>query len=371
MSTVFSTFERLKEKGVKAYRQGEYAAARSYLIEAAECMIELAEQAKTPQLRQQQETYAAELIELAKKCEQNKKSGSPARQRAGENEDEDQSASEWIVREKPNIGFDDIAGLENVKNEIRLKMIYPLQHRELAAKYGINPGGGVLLYGPPGTGKTMMAKAIAFELQATFFLVSPADILSKWVGEAEQNLKKLFEAARAEPQAIIFMDEIEALTPRREGHGSSVMQRVVPQILQELEGFGEQKGQPLLFLGATNKPWLLDEAMRRPGRFDTMIYVPLPDAPARFKLLEINLADKPLAEDVNFGPLCDMLDGYSGADITHIAEVAARQAFLESIAGQQARTIIQQDIINVIQATPPSVKAGDLERFVRFQNSGQ
>ncbi len=366
MTTSFSTFERLKDKGITAFKSGEFTSAKTYLIEAAECMIELAEQAKTPQLRKQQEQYAAELIDLAKNCDQYKKSGKPSRQRVSNEDDSGKNASDWIIKEKPTLGFDDIAGLEDVKNEIRIKMIHPLRHPELAAKYGIHPGGGVLLYGPPGTGKTMMAKAIAHELDAVFFVISPADILSKWVGEAEQNLQKLFDAARAEPMAIIFMDELEALVPNREAGGANVMQRVVPQILQELEGFDEKEGQPLLFMGATNKPWMLDEAIRRPGRLDTMIYVPLPDAPARFKMLEIYLGKRPLSDDVDLGVLCDKLNGYSGADIAHLAEQAARFAFLESIAGKQQRPISMKDLLQVIETTPPSVKPTDLKRYDEF-----
>ena len=161
-----------------------------------------------------------------------------------------------------------MAGLDGVKQDIRLKMIYPFEHADLAAKFDIRPGGGVLLYGPPGTGKTMLAKATAGEIDAAFFRISPADILSKWVGEAEQNIKKLFDAAAAEKRSIIFIDEIEALVPARRDEGSSVMQRVVPQILQGMEGFDKKSGQPILFMGATNCPWQLDPAVLR--RADSM-----------------------------------------------------------------------------------------------------
>ncbi len=369
MAVTFSTFERLKDKGIAAYKKGEYAAARTYLLEAAESMVELAAKTKSPDMRRQHEEYAAELIDLAKECARQRKHGAPRRQRATDSDDKGADASDWIVKEKPKIGFDDIAGLDDVKDEIRLKMIYPLSHPKLAKKYGISAGGGVLLYGPPGTGKTMMAKAIARELDATFFVISPAQILSKWVGEAEQNLKKLFDAAKAEDKSVIFMDEIEALVPRRRSGGSSVMQRVVPQILQELEGF-EEDTTPLLFVGATNKPWMVDDAMMRPGRLDARILVPLPDAPARFKLLEIYMGKRPLAEDVDFGVLCDKLDGYSGADIASVAERAARFAFMESIAGKDNRPITMKDVLQVIEATLPSVKPSDLARYERFTQSG-
>ena len=224
MTVSFATFERLKSKGVEAYKGGDYLAAKSYLADAAECMIEMAEGAKTGEARRQHEELATELIDLAKDCDRLHAGGGKGRRgrSGGQREKEDDSGadvSDWIVKDKPDIGFDDIAGLEDVKQEIRLKMIYPFAHRELAKKYGISSGGGVLLYGPPGTGKTMIAKAIAHEIDATFFVVSPAQMLSKWVGEAEQNIRKLFEAAKAEETAGIFLGETEALVPKRRSGG--------------------------------------------------------------------------------------------------------------------------------------------------------
>ncbi|MHC4065453.1 MAG: AAA family ATPase [Planctomycetota bacterium] len=372
MAVSFATFERLKTKGINAYKKDDYAAAKTYLVEAAECMVELAETAKKPEVRRQHEEVAAELIDLAKECDARRSRPKSRRGRVREKEeDSGADASDWIVKDKPDIGFDDIAGLDDVKEDIRLRMIYPFSHPELANRYGVNVGGGVLLYGPPGTGKTMMAKAIAHEIGATFFVISPAQVLSKWVGEAEQNIRKLFDAAKAEDTAVIFIDEVEALVPRRKSDASSVMQRVVPQILQELEGFDRTHDRALLFVGATNKPWMLDEAMLRPGRLDTMVYVDLPDAPARYRLLEIHLGDRPLAGDVDIGKLCDMLGGYSGADIKNIAQRAATIPFMESIAGREARPISMKDLVTVIEATPCSVRETDLARYERFADTGK
>jgi transitional endoplasmic reticulum ATPase len=372
MPVSFATFDRLKSKGVAAYKKGEYLAAKAYLVDAAECMVELAENAKSPEAQRQHEELAAELIDLAKDCERLHKSPKAARQRQREKEgDSGADVSDWIVKDKPTIGFDDIAGLEDVKEEIRLKMIYPFAHPELARQYGISTGGGVLLHGPPGTGKTMIAKAIAHEIDATFFVVSPAQMLSKWVGEAEQNVRKLFEAAKAEPVSVIFLDEAEALVPKRKSDGSTVMQRVVPQILQELEGFDRKRNQALLFVGASNKPWMLDEAMLRPGRLDAKVYVGLPDAPARYRLLEIYFDGRPLADDVDFGVLCDRLEGYSGADVKNIALQAAQRPFMEAIAGGEARPISLKDIISVIEEVPPSVHPSDLIRYEKFAESGK
>jgi transitional endoplasmic reticulum ATPase len=369
----FTTFQRLKDKGLAALREGDYVAARPYLIQAAECMVEIAEANSDARQRGEQEAYAKELIDLAKDCDKRMArgagrggAGGGRGERAREDNDKGPDAQDWVVREKPNVHFDDIAGLDEVKQEIRLKMLYPFQHRELAQKYGISVGGGILLYGPPGTGKTMFARAIATELDATMFVISPAQLMSKWVGEAEQNVKKLFDAAKAEPKAIIFMDEVEALVPKRRSNDSTVMQRVVPQILQELEGFDRKADRALMFMGATNEPWSLDSAMLRPGRLDAKIYIPLPDATARFRLFEIYLGKRPLADDVDLAKLAEATAGYSGADIKAICERSATRPFLESVEGAAPRNIGMADIAAVLDATPPSVNTKDVQKFEQW-----
>jgi transitional endoplasmic reticulum ATPase len=365
----FATFTRLKDKGVAALKAGDYVAARPYLVQAAECMVELAEETRDAKARAEQETYARELIDLAKDCDRRAKHGGGTKARGrtgGDDEDEGPSAEDWIVRDRPSVRFDDIAGLDDVKAEIYLKMIHPFHRPELAQKYGIDVGGGMLMYGPPGTGKTMFAKAIACELDATMFVISPAQIMSKWVGEAEQNVKKLFDAAKSEPKAVIFMDEVEALVPKRRGQQSTVMQRVVPQILQELEGFDRKAGRALLFVGATNEPWQLDTAMMRPGRLDTRVYIPLPDAAARFKLFEIHLGQRPIEADVDFAKLAEVSAGYSGADIKAICGRSASRPFLESVQTGNSRNISMADVVASIEEIAPSVSPRDCQKYEQW-----
>jgi transitional endoplasmic reticulum ATPase len=213
----------------------------------------------------------------------------------------------------------------------------------------------------------MLAKATAGEIEATFFRISAADVLSKWVGEAEQNVKKLFAAAAAEPRAIIFIDEIESLVPARRDEGSSVMQRVVPQILQGMEGFDKKNSSPILFMGATNVPWQLDPAVLRPGRFDEKIFIALPDLPARLQMLEMHLRNRPLADDVDFDALTKKLDGYSGADIKYICDRAATIPFLQSIASGEEGQITSQILDQAIADTPPSVTPTILQQFSQWK----
>jgi transitional endoplasmic reticulum ATPase len=367
----WDTFERYRQKGLDARRGGQWDSARIYLLEAARAMIELSKQAQGDELREGRRQMAAKLLELARDCESAKTENRRARaDNRASNPRESSSESEgggnpsqWIVKEKPSIRFDDVAGLDDVKEDIRLKMIYPFAHPELAARFGVRPGGGVLLYGPPGTGKTMLARATAGEIDATFFRISPADVLSKWVGEAEQNIKKLFDAAAGEKRSVIFIDEIEALVPARRDEGSSVMQRVVPQILQGMEGFDKKGGLPILFMGATNMPWQLDPAVLRPGRFDEKVYIPLPDLTARRKMLDIYLSHRPLAMDVDLNALSHQLEGYSGADIKYICDRAATIPFLRSVASGEEGEITAEVLGDVMRETQRSVTAETLKRF--------
>jgi transitional endoplasmic reticulum ATPase len=373
MAVSWDHFERYRQKGLDARRAGQWDSARIYLLEAARAMVALGKQAQGEELKSARQEMASRLLDLARDCDSAKKknrrpsSQNHAGAREGSSEDggETKSADQWIVKERPSVRFDDVAGLDDVKDEIRLKMIYPFAHPELAARFGIAPGGGVLLYGPPGTGKTMLARATAGEIDATFFRISAADVLSKWVGEAEQNIKRLFDAAAAEARSIIFIDEIESLVPARRDEGSSVMQRVVPQILQGMEGFDKKASQPILFMGATNVPWQLDPAVLRPGRFDARVYIPLPDLAARQKMLELYLANRPVSADVDIADLARRLDSYSGADIKHLCDRAAVIPFLQSVAGRGAEEgeITRAILDDVIRETPPSVRAETLARF--------
>jgi transitional endoplasmic reticulum ATPase len=303
------------------------------------------------------------------------KAPEPGNAKAAEGSTKDDEGGKFIAVEKPTTRFDDIAGLDDVKEEIRLKMIYPFKHPEAASRYRIKKGGGILLWGPPGTGKTMMARAVAGEIDAAFFTVKPSEIMSKWVGDSEGNVQKLFAEARTHERSIIFIDEIEALVPKRReaGAGSNVMGRVVPQILAELEGFDSERKNPLLFVGATNEPWSLDPAVLRPGRFDDKVYIGLPDLPARRKLLDLNLRGRPL-EGVDLDMLAERTGGLSGADVKNICEKAAADAFLRAVRAQtdngvlvEGPPISMDDLLRILGKCKPSVTPEDLARFEQWR----
>ena len=371
-----STCDRFQDKALEAEGRRDWTTATHYFVEAAKAFDELSRQPGQSGIFEPLQERAKMLRRKALYCESNQKGGSSGQsQRGGSGgggggdhgkEDGEPNAEKWMVKEKSTITFADVAGLEDVKEDIRLKMIYPFENPELAEKFGVRRGGGVLFYGPPGTGKTMLAKATAGEVDATFFRVSAADMLSKWVGEAEQNIKKLFDAAAAEKRSIIFIDEIESMIPARQDEGSSVMQRVVPQILQGMEGFDKKKDSAVLFMGATNVPWQLDPAVLRPGRFDDKVYIPLPDLPARRKLLELYLSKRPLDKSVNLDDVARILEGYSGADIKYVCDRSGGIRFREAVASGKPEDITIDVIEKVIQTAPKSVTPDMIKRFEKW-----
>ena len=356
MDSCFENFRKYKKQGLEAYQRGDLISARADLLRAAEYLFILAQNSEPP-LKESRKENAIGLKQMALQLSC----------RIQEQEKIELQPVSRITPPDPaiSVAFTNIVGLEEVKQTILIRMVYPFRYEKLAQKYGIKKGGGILLYGPPGTGKTMIARAVANEIAAAFLTVKPSEIMSKLVGEAEKNMSELFNRARQAERAVIFIDEVDALVPARRDDCSSVMQRLVPQILQELEGVNSDKEQPLLFLGATNEPWALDPAIMRPGRFDELLYVPLPDREARKAIFAMNLADKPLAT-IDYYGLADATPGYSGADIKGICQRSANLVFLDAITQGNERTITMTDLQNIIAATPPSVSSELDKKIANF-----
>lgn len=277
-------------------------------------------------------------------------------------------AEPWLIAEQPKVTFKDVAGYEAVKREVSLTLLYPFSHREAADYYKIQGGGGIILYGPPGVGKTHFSRAVAGELGLPFFWVKSSDILSKYVGEAEQNIAALFAAARRRQRAVILIDEVEKLMPSRSETVSSVMPRVVGQLLEEMNGFAEQTTM-LLLIGNTNVPWLIDEAFLNPRRFGRQIYIPLPDVSAREQILQIHLQQVPYDESIRLMDFAERLEGYSGADIAQICYRARSIPFLEVVHGGEARPLNTQDINRAIAQVEPTVSAAAVRRFEAYAQS--
>jgi SpoVK/Ycf46/Vps4 family AAA+-type ATPase len=250
----------------------------------------------------------------------------------------------------------DVGGLEPVKQRIREAFLEPMRHQAIAKAFGKSLRGGLLLYGPPGTGKTYMARAVAGELGARFLTVTLADILDKYIGESEQNLHALFQRARRLAPAVLFLDEVDAIGGKRAQYsGSSGMRTVVNQLLQEMDGIGSDN-DGLFVLGATNHPWDVDTALLRPGRFDRVVLVLPPDEPAREAILRHHLAGRPVA-GIDLRSVVQRTDGFSGADLEHLAATAAEKAMMDSIASGQVRPITMADLDAALADVRPSTTA--------------
>src|SRR3954451_6219259 len=241
------------------------------------------------------------------------------------------SAMREVFVEVPDVRWEDIGGLEAVKQELREAVEWPLKYQGVFAYADAAPPKGILLYGPPGTGKTLMAKAAANESEANFISIKGPELLSKWVGESEKGVREIFRKSRQAAPCIIFFDELDAIAPTRGGnHGDShVTERVISQFLTEMDGLEILTN--VVVIGATNRPDIIDPALLRPGRFDRILYVPPPDRESRLQILKIHTKKKPLAEDVNIEELADKTDGYTGADIASLSSAAVMLSLREHI----------------------------------------
>lgn len=238
--------------------------------------------------------------------------------------------------EVPDVKWEDIGGLEETKRELQEMVRYPIEHRHLFERFGMQASRGVLFYGPPGCGKTLLAKAIANECGANFISVKGPELLNMWFGGSEANVRALFDKARAASPCILFFDEMDSIARARgSGGGSETSDRVINQLLSEIDGMGSSK--TLFVIGATNRPDILDPGIMRPGRLDQLIYIPLPDKLSRVSIFKANLRKSPVAEDVSMEQLADITEGFSGADITEICQRAAKNAIRDSIAAGMER----------------------------------
>ncbi|GAA5121808.1 AAA family ATPase [Luteolibacter yonseiensis] len=255
---------------------------------------------------------------------------------------------------KSDLKFSDVGGMEQVKDDIRMKIIHPLKNPDLFAAYGKKAGGGVLLYGPPGCGKTLMAQATAGEIDATFLAVGLHQILDMYMGESEQKLHKIFELARKSRPSVLFFDETDALAADRRDMRQSAGRTLVNQFLSELDG-AQAQNDDLLILGATNAPWQLDSAFLRPGRFDRIIFVPPPDRAAREEIAKIHAKGKPLA-DFDPADVAKRTEGFSGADLKAVFDQATEAALTEAMRKGNMVPVTGKMLANAAKNVKPSTK---------------
>jgi len=286
------------------------------------------------------------------------------------------SALRETAIQSPDVSWEDIGGMQDLKEEMKEMVQYPLQYPDIYSAYGQAASKGCLLWGPPGCGKTMLAKAIATECEANFISVKGPELLTMWVGESESNVRSVFERARAASPCIIFFDEIDSLAQKRGSSSgdSGVGDRVMNAILLEMDGMNPAK--QVFVIGATNRPDILDPALIRPGRLDSLIYVGLPDRGNREKVFEVHLKKSPLESDIDFRELAMLTDGFSCADISGLSKVAAKNSIRKAMSDRRDGKkvfedgfppITRKNIVDAIRVTKPSVSIAEIQNYLNMK----
>lgn len=355
------------------YAAGDIPAAREAFLRAAELANQISVGAKSYDVKMEYHKLAAKILDFVKTGCSGKK---PVTSAAGTENDLPKA------EEKPSftpvqpsgasdrITFADVAGLEDVKEQITFKVLSPMQKPELAEKYHIRAGGKILLYGPPGTGKTFIARAIAGEVDAEFFAVNCQDLISKYMGDSSKQLDSLFAEAEKYEKAIIFFDEFDSVASKRgDGTGGvdAEMARFVATFLTKVDGFKPTANKMLLLIAATNRPWALDSAMLRGGRFDTQIYVGVPDQAAREFLVNRALGGIAKEEDVDLSKLAWALEGYGGGDVTAICEKIKLEPYKREVLTGEAQRITREDCNKVLSSSRNVITPEELEKFKAYR----
>ncbi|MFI9231655.1 ATP-binding protein [Streptomyces rimosus] len=285
--------------------------------------------------------------------------------------DDPGDADAWEVDAPGTVRLADVGGMQDVKDRLEAAFLAPMRNPELRKLYGKSLRGGLLLYGPPGCGKTFIARAVAGELGANFLSVSVNDVLDMWIGNSERNMHEIFATARRQAPCVVFLDELDALGGKRSRTQHSGMRNTVNQLLTELDGIDAQANEGVFVLAATNLPWDVDLALRRPGRLDRTLLVLPPDAPAREAILRYHLKDRPI-ENVDLAKLAKVTDGLSGADLAHVCESAAETALLDSARTGTVRMIGMKDLLGAAKTVVPSTEAwfSSARNVAMFANEG-
>lgn len=376
---MFQLAENKAKEALTLDQQGKRSAAMSKYIEAADILVRVLKVSKNPQLRRIALERADQYVARAKTLRSGRlPAGGPTPDFEGV-EIEDQEDKElqddiesMIIKEKPDVKWEDVANLDEAKQALRESVILPMLRPDLFTG-ARRPWKGVLLFGPPGCGKTLIAKAVANEAGCTFFNADAASIVSKWLGESERLVKNLFGSARKEQPAIVFMDEVDALTGERGSDQVGGERRLKTQFLIEMDGMKSRKGDHIVVLGATNRPWDLDAAFRR--RFERRIMVPMPEFEARVRIFEIHTRGIDLAPDVDFNLLGEKTEGYAGSDIALICREATLQPIRELDASGairdkevQARSVQLSDFMESLRNIRSVVSPEELARYLEWDS---
>ncbi|MFQ6126185.1 MAG: AAA family ATPase [Candidatus Heimdallarchaeota archaeon] len=364
-------------RAVQADRAGKRKEAIIHYVRAIEILQKMINFTDNPDLKQMYYNKAKEYISRVKDLQKRPtRTVSRGRGEAKGEEDEEvggleQAIADTIITEKPEIKWEDVANLQTAKQALREAIIWPIMRPDLF-QGARTPWKGILLFGPPGCGKTLLAKAVASECEATFFNVSAASIMSKWLGESERLVKTLFDQAREKQPSIVFFDEVDALTGARGTNEHDSVRRVKTQLMQAVDGILSKKTDRLVIIGATNLPQQLDIAMRR--RFEKRVYVPLPEKEARAAVFRIHTKGVEINDSVDFDQLAEWTVGFSGADIALICREAIMvplreldESDLLKDATSKVRPVTKQDFLTSLQRIKPSVSPQELISYEDWQ----
>ena len=284
--------------------------------------------------------------------------------------DDESTTSQRAEFERPKIKFSDVGGMANLKEEIRMKVIYPMQHPEMFAAYGKAVGGGILMYGPPGCGKTHLARATAGEISAGFLNIGIHDVLDMWMGNSEKALHSLFQTARGNKPCVMFFDEVDALAASRSDMKTSAGRHLINQFLTETDSVASSN-EGVLILAATNAPWHLDPAFRRPGRFDRIIFVPPPDREGRAEILRLLLQSKPV-DSIDHDAIAKKTEDFSGADLKAVIDVCIEAKLSEALKTGRPLPITTRDLIAALKQVQPSTRDwfSSARNYALYSNQG-
>jgi vacuolar protein-sorting-associated protein 4 len=388
--------KKLLDKAIELDKRGMKKEASQYYLKASKILIKLSNSSSLPSVQKHYLDRAQECVDRVrylsgiKKRKHGPSEGMKtppviqaetehvADRRMVEEEDDDtkrlkEMIGDTIITERPDLKMDEIAGLEEAKQAIHDAILAPMKHPELFKGKARQPWKGILLYGPAGCGKTLIAKAVAAEVNATFFNVSAGNIVSKWLGESERLVLNLFKMARENQPSIIFIDELDSVGVSRSGDDVGGERRLKTQLLTELQGLDSKPEERITLIGATNLPWELDFALR--SRFEKKIHVPLPDHIARKKILEIHMEEIEIGTDVDYDEIADLCEGYSGRDLS----VVCREAAMEPIRDLQRsgrmddkakilelRPVMREDLIAAIENIRPATSPEDIQRYISW-----
>lgn len=362
-------FKSYYKQAKEMYAVNNFDTAKELFIKAASLANEISLESMSYDVRMDYHAQADKILKFLK-------SGFGKRTVVNETlngNEEAKSFSPETISDENKITFSDVAGLDDVKDEIQFNVIEPLKNPELAKAYKINPGAKILLYGPPGTGKTFIARAIAGEAEAKFYAVNCQDLISKYMGESSKQIDALFEDAQKNKRAIIFFDEFDSVASKRESDGGSVdaeMSRFVASFLTKVDGFKKPKDcEMLLLIAATNRPWAIDSAMLRGGRFDTQIYVGLPDYESRIFLVKKEFEGVTFSLDLSIELIAERLEHFGGADIVSACRKIKQLAYRRAVRTNKVESVTFSDFNKVFQSLRPSVNDEELRKFQEFKGN--